>query len=64
MTLEQATEQTRSLAGRVILATSDGSVYINPDVKAIEKHAHDSNLEVYYIKGAKPKLKKEKNGTK
>lgn len=60
MTFEEAkisTSKYKSTAN-TIHVTSDGSTYLNGNVKAIEKHAKDNNLEIFQIKPEKSEKKK------
>jgi len=41
--------------------TSDGSIYLNGDIEAIEAHAKDNNLQLFHIK---PELVIEKSESK
>ena len=60
MTLEEAQISTikHNANAKTIHATSDGSIYLNGDIKALEKHAKDNNLELFHIKPEKPEKKK------
>ncbi|MES2382606.1 MAG: hypothetical protein V4538_16275 [Bacteroidota bacterium] len=41
-----------------IHATSDGSIFYDADVKKIEAHAKENNLEFFHIKPEKVEVKK------
>lgn len=66
MTLDEAREYVRvnRIKGEVIIATSEGQVYINPNISFLEKIAEEVGLELLYIKPEKPEvpnLKPSKN---
>lgn len=43
-----------------IHATSDGNIYFDSDISALEKHAIDNNIELFHIKPEKIEIKKPK----
>lgn len=45
---------------KTIHVTSDGAVYLNGDIEAIEKHAKKHDLELFHIKPEKAEEKKKK----
>lgn len=45
---------------QTIHVTNDGSVYLNGNIDAIEKHAKENNLEIFHIKPEKVEIKKPK----
>jgi hypothetical protein len=43
-----------------IIVTGDGSVYLNGNIRAIEKHAKENNLELFQVKPEKLESKTTK----
>ncbi len=42
---------------KTLHVTSDGAIYINSDIEALEKHSIDNNIELFHIK---PEIKATK----
>lgn len=62
MNFEQAKISTIKEQGRynTVHVTSDGGVYLNGNIKAIEKHAKENDLELFHIKPEKAEKKTTK----
>lgn len=62
MNFEEAKNSTKEVAKKAntVHVTSDGSVYVNGDIEAIESHAKANKLEVFYIKPEIKPTKKSK----
>lgn len=62
--------EAKALTGKYIKSkntihvTSDGTVYLNSDIEALEKHALENKLELFYIKPEKKEVLESTKKTK